>query len=59
VSDGVLQMFIENQPMAVDPRLDIKVYKFEFQIVPSEGTSTLLEFATGSTQRRVLKWAAD
>jgi hypothetical protein len=59
VSGGVLQMFIENQPVAVDPRLDIKVYKFEFQVVPSEGTSTLLEFATGSTQRRVVKWAAD
>ncbi|MFO7179316.1 MAG: hypothetical protein DIU78_011510 [Pseudomonadota bacterium] len=59
IVDGVLQMFIDNKPVRVDERLDVRVYKFEFQIVPAEGTSTLLEFATGTTQKLVKKWAPE
>jgi hypothetical protein len=55
---GQLQLFIDNTPMRVDERLDIKAYKFEFQIIPEEGASSYLEFATGPTQRLVKKWAA-
>lgn len=59
VEDGVLQLFIDSKPSLVDERLDINVYRLEFQILPSEDTSTLLEFATGPTQRLVKEWAAD
>ncbi|HET9956050.1 MAG TPA: hypothetical protein VFQ61_16200 [Polyangiaceae bacterium] len=59
VMDGVLQLFISNKPTAVDERLDLKVYKFEFQIVPNEGSSSLLEFATGASQRLVKQWTVD
>jgi hypothetical protein len=31
----------------------------EFEIVPAEGESTLLEFATGPTQRLVKKWTLE
>lgn len=56
---GVLQLFIENKPVRVDDRLDLKVFKLEFQIIPAEGASTLLEFATGSTQKLVKNWAPE
>jgi len=59
VVDGVLQMFVDNKAVRVDERLDVRVFKFEFQIVPAQGASSLLEFATGSTQKLVKKWAAE
>lgn len=56
---GVLQLFIENKPVRVDERLDLKVYKLEFQIIPAEGAASILEFATGSTQKLVKSWTAE
>ncbi len=56
---GTLQLFIENKGVRVDDRLDLKVYKLEFQIVPAEGATSELEFATGSTQKLVKSWAPD
>lgn len=56
---GTLQLFIDSKPIPVGELLDLGVYRFEFQVVPSEGSSSLLEFATGPTQRLVKQWAAD
>jgi hypothetical protein len=58
-ANGVLQLFVDNEPVRIDERLDLKAYKLEFQIIPAEGASNLLEFATSSTQRLVLNWAAE
>jgi len=55
---GELQLFVDNTPVRIAELLDIKAYKLEFQIIPEEGTSSLLEFATGPTQRLVKKWTA-
>ncbi|MFZ5893391.1 MAG: hypothetical protein ACOY0T_20185 [Myxococcota bacterium] len=59
VVNGTLQLFVESKSVPVGGHLDLGVYKIEFQIVPAEGASTLLEFATGPTQRLVKKWAGD
>jgi hypothetical protein len=59
ITDGILQLFIDNNPVVVDARLDLRVFKFEFQVIPAEGSATLLEFATGATQRLVKNWAMD
>lgn len=56
-SDGVMQMFIANQGTRIAETLDLKVYRFEFQVVPAAGKSALIEFATGPSQRLVKKWA--
>ena len=55
---GVLQLFVNTTPIRLDERLGVKTYRLEFQIVPEEGSSSLLEFAAGPTQRLVKKWAA-
>jgi hypothetical protein len=56
---GQVQMFISNEPTAISETLDIKVYKFEFQIVPATSSSTNLEFATGSSQHLVKAWGSE
>lgn len=55
-SDGVMQMFIANQGTRIAETLDLKVYRFEFQVVPAAGKSALVEFATGPSQRLVKQW---
>jgi hypothetical protein len=55
-ASGQLQLFIANESVRIAPTLDIKVYKLEFQVVPDEGNSALLEFATGPSQRIVKQW---
>lgn len=55
---GQVQMFIANEGTAIADTLDLRVYRFEFQVVPAIGSSTNLEFATGSSQRLVKRWAA-
>lgn len=57
-SDGNVQMFISNEPTRIADTLDVKVYRFEFQVVPAANKSTLLEFATGPSQRLVKKWGS-
>ncbi|HET9932623.1 MAG TPA: hypothetical protein VFQ35_18095 [Polyangiaceae bacterium] len=59
VMQGTLQLFIDSKAIPVGEHLDIGVYRLEFQVVPTEGPGSLLEFATGPTQRLVKKWAAD
>lgn len=56
---GVLQLFIDSQPTRVDDRLDLRVYKLEFQIAPPKGVTTELEFASGSTQKLVKSWVGE
>ena len=53
---GQVQMFIANEPTFVSETLDLRVYRFEFQIVPAAGSTTTLEFATGASQRLVKSW---
>jgi hypothetical protein len=55
---GQVQLSVDGAPVRVGELLDIKVHKLEFQIIPEEGASSLLEFATGPTQRLVKNWAA-
>lgn len=59
VMRGTLQLFIDSKPIPVGEQLDLGVYRFEFQVVPTQGAGSLLEFATGPTQRLVKKWAAE
>ncbi len=54
---GKLQIFIEKAPETVAETLDIRMYKFEFQVVPSESGSSTLEFASGPSQRFIRTWA--
>jgi hypothetical protein len=55
-TDGRVQMFIANEPTRVADGLDLKVYRFEFQVVPAAGAQADLEFATGPSQRLVKRW---
>jgi hypothetical protein len=59
VVGGATQLFIDSKPVKVDERLDLKVFKLEFQIVPAEGSSSILEFAAGPTQKLVKSWAQE
>lgn len=56
-SDGELQIFVANEATRVNETLDINVFKFEFQVVPADGKTTQLEFATGPQRRLVKKWS--
>jgi hypothetical protein len=55
--NGDLQLFVSNEPVALSPQLDIHLYRAEFQIVPADGATANLEFATGPTTRVVRQWA--
>lgn len=58
IQKGQVQMFIANEGIRVAETMDLEVYRFEFQIIPAMDSSTNLEFATGSSQRMVRRWAA-
>ncbi|HEX2734283.1 MAG TPA: hypothetical protein VHM70_21890 [Polyangiaceae bacterium] len=58
-ASGVLQLSVDPEAKRIDETLDIKVFRVEFQIIPTPGSSNLLEFATGATQRLVLNWAGE
>lgn len=53
---GQVQMFLSSEATRISETLDLKVYRFEFQIVPAAGATTNLEFATGASQRLVKQW---
>lgn len=55
---GRLQIFVSKTPTRLSDTLDIKVYKFEFQVVPAKGKTATLEFALGPTQRIVQQWTS-
>lgn len=57
-SDGELQISIANQSTQIADSIDIRVFKFEFQIIPAAGAQSTLQFATGVTQRLVKNWGA-
>jgi hypothetical protein len=57
-SKGQVQMFITNEPSRISETLDLKVYRFEFQVVPAVGATVNLEFATGASQKLVKEWGA-
>ena len=57
-TNGELQISIANSPIRVAENIDIKVFKFEFQIIPAAGASTTLQFATGPTQKIVKTWGS-
>jgi len=56
IDDGQAQMFIASQGSRIADTLDLKVYRFEFQIIPASGKTATLEFATGPSQRLVKQW---
>ncbi|EYF05028.1 hypothetical protein [Chondromyces apiculatus] len=56
---GEIQIFISKSPTPLSDTLDIKVYRFEFQVVPAKGKTATLEFALGPTQRIVQQWTWD
>lgn len=56
---GVLQLFVANDPTPLSDQLDIQLYRIDFQIVPADGKSANLEFATGPTTRVVRRWTSD
>lgn len=58
-ANGELQLFVDTASTRIDERLDIQVTRIEFQLIPAVGSSNLLEFATGATQRLVLNWAGE
>ena len=53
---GTLQMFVDSAPTKASPTLDLNLFAFEFQVVPQDGKSVNLEFATGPAQRLVKCW---
>lgn len=64
--DGNVDSQDGEQMIAIDPvseslsdTLDISVFRFRFQIVPSPGQTTNLEFATGPTIKLVRAWGDD
>jgi hypothetical protein len=59
VVSGVLQLAVDSKPTRLSERLDIPIYKMEFQVVPAEGSSTNLEFASGPTQKAVRAWVQE
>ena len=56
---GDLQLFVATEPTSVAEHLDIQVYKLEFQVVPANGATAHLEFATGPTTRVVREWQGE
>lgn len=57
-ADGKLQLFIANTPEKISEELDVPVYRFELEVLPSDESSANLEFASGPKQKLVRKWAA-
>ena len=55
---GKLQIFIENKPEKITEALDVGVYRFELEVLPADGSSTTLEFASGPQQKLVRRWTA-
>jgi hypothetical protein len=56
--DGELQVSVDANATRVTPHLDLEVYRFTFELVPSDRTQAEIQFASGPTQRLVRKWAA-
>jgi tRNA pseudouridine65 synthase len=56
---GQVQMFIDNKATQITETLDIRVYRFEFQIIPGAGATTNLQFATGASQKLVKQWGVE
>lgn len=55
--EGALEIAVDREPTPISESLDIKMFKFEFQVIPAQGRTTTLEFATGVAQRQVKTWA--
>jgi hypothetical protein len=54
--NGVLQLFVATNPTSLAEHLDVQVYGLDFQIVPAEGKTAALEFATGPATRVMRSW---
>lgn len=53
---GRPRVFLDNQPTTLAEDVDVRFFRFDFQVVPAPKKSTTLEFATNSQERRVTKW---
>lgn len=56
---GALQISIDREASRISDTLDINVFGFELQVVPANKKKTLLEFASGPTQRLVKQWGGE
>ncbi len=57
-ANGDLQISIAAASTPIGENIDIRVHKFEFQIIPAAGATATLQFATGVTERLVKSWGA-
>jgi hypothetical protein len=55
---GEVQIFVSNKPTRIQENSETRVYRFEFQVVPAAGETSIVEFALGPTQRFVKRWGA-
>lgn len=55
-SDGELQISIANKSEQIADNIDLRVHRFELQIIPAAGARSTLQFATGLSQRLVKSW---
>lgn len=53
---GYLRINIAHESTSLSDDVDIRLYKFGFQIIPAPGETTLLHFSTSSGAKKVLKW---
>lgn len=54
--DGELQLFVNSGPTRISDGLDILVYRFEFELIPSPRKKSKILFAMGPNQRLVREW---
>lgn len=54
--DGELQLFSERGGTKLGENIDVKLFRVEFQIVPSPDSSSELVFAFGPSTRLVFRW---
>ncbi len=59
--DGDLQVNVADEGTSLDGKdggsIDVRLYKFEFQIVPASGETSTLQFATSKLRKLTRSWA--
>lgn len=56
-AEGELQLDVDCGGTNVSDALNLRLYRFEFQVVPADKKVSELQFATGPTRKLVRKWA--
>jgi hypothetical protein len=55
---GDLQIHVDNKSTKLDPQIDLKLVKFDFQIIPAAGSQATIQFATGPAEKIMKTWGA-